>query len=259
VKQHICDHESLISYDETLLYEEETVWIESSTAIKALNNNQLMELVPEEYYEFMDLFGEPLVQELPHHQTFDHQIQIKGKEVPFSPIYHLSEKELRALTEYLDHMLVQGKITESDANIRAPIIFIPELNGKLRLCVDYRALNVVTIKEPYPLLLMDELKDWVVGCEWLTKLDLRDEYYLVRLKDEESEKVTTMCTRYRNFKYKVMPFDLVNTLTTFQCMMNTILWPLYDQGVVVYLDDILFYTKTIAEYHKLVTQVFSIL
>jgi hypothetical protein len=63
---------------------------------------------------------------------------------------------------------------------------------------------------------MDELRDRVVGCEWFTKLDLRDGYYLVRLKDEESENATTMRTRYGNFKYKVMPFGLVNAPATFQ-------------------------------------------
>jgi hypothetical protein len=79
------------------------------------------------------------------------------------------------------------------------------------------------------------------------------------LKDKESENATTMCTRYGNFKYKVMPFGLVNASAMFQHMMNTILRPLLDQGVVVYLDDILIYTKTMEEHHKLVTQVFSIL
>jgi hypothetical protein len=90
-------------------------------------------------------------------------------------------------------------------------------------------------------------------------LDLRDGYYLVRYKDEKSENATTMHTRYGNFKYKVMPFGLVNAPATFQCLMNTILRPLLDQGVVVYLNDILISTKTIEEHYKLVTQVFSIL
>jgi hypothetical protein len=160
VKTHHCDPESIISYDETLLDEEEAVWIGSLTATKAPNTEELNELVPEEYHQFMDLFGEPLAQNLPPHRTFDHQIRIKeGKEVPFGPIYHLSEKELGALREYLDRMLAQEKITESNANMGAPIIFVPKPNGKLQLCVDCRGLNAVTIKVPYPLLLMHELRD----------------------------------------------------------------------------------------------------
>jgi hypothetical protein len=106
---------------------------------------------------------------------------------------------------------------------------------------------------------MDELRDRVVGCEWFTKLDLRDGYYLVRLKEEESENAMTMRTRYGNFKYKVMPFGLVNASATFQRMMNTILRPVIDQGVVVYLDNILIYRKTMEEHRTLVIQVFSIL
>jgi hypothetical protein len=132
VKTYICDPKSIVSYDETLLVEEETVWIESLTAIKASNENELKSMVPEEYYKFMNLFREPLAQELPPHRTFDHQIRIKnGKEVPFDLIYHLSENELGTLREYLDRMLEQGKITESDANMGAPIIFVPKPNGKL--------------------------------------------------------------------------------------------------------------------------------
>jgi hypothetical protein len=98
VKQHHCDPESIVSYDETLLDNEETVWIGSLTPTKAPDTEQIKEIVPGEYHEYIDLFGEPMEQELPPHRTFDHQIPIKeGKEVPFGPIYHLSGKELGAL------------------------------------------------------------------------------------------------------------------------------------------------------------------
>jgi hypothetical protein len=99
--------------------------------------------------------------------------------------------------------------------------------------VDYRGLNAVTIKNLYPLPLMYELSDRVVGCEWFKRLDIGDGWYLVRLKDEESENVTRMQTRYGNFKFQVMPFGLVNAMATFQRMMKTILRPLPDLGVLV--------------------------
>jgi hypothetical protein len=89
-------------------------------------------------------------------------------------------------------MLAEGKVTKSNANMGPPIIFIPKPNGKLRLLVDYRALHVVTIKDPYALPLIDDLREQVVTCEWCTKLDSRDGWYLVRLKDEESENAMTM-------------------------------------------------------------------
>jgi hypothetical protein len=98
VKQHLWDPESIISYDETLVDDEEVVWIGLLTATQAPNTEQIKEIVSEEYHNYLQLFGEPLAQELPPHRTFDHQIRIKeGKEVPFGPIYHLSEKELGAL------------------------------------------------------------------------------------------------------------------------------------------------------------------
>jgi hypothetical protein len=130
VKQHYCDPELIISYDETLLDGEEMVWVGSLAATKAPDTKELKKVVPDEYHGFMELFGEPLAQELPPHRTFDHQIRIKeGKEVPFGPIYYLSEKELGALREYLDRMLAEGKITESDANMGVPIIFVPKPMG----------------------------------------------------------------------------------------------------------------------------------
>jgi hypothetical protein len=224
IKQLIYNPDSIISYDETRLDDEETVWIGLLIATKAPKTNKLKNMVLEEYYEFMNLFVEPLAQEHSPHQTFYHQIGIKqGKEALFGLIYHLLEKVLGALRAYLDCILEQGKITKSDANMGVPIILVPKPNRKLQLCVDYRELNAVTINDSYPLPLIDELRNQVVGCEWFTKLDSRDGYYLIRLKDKESENATMMHTHYENFKYKVMPFGLVNTLAMFEHMMNIIL------------------------------------
>jgi hypothetical protein len=89
------------------------------------------------------------------------------------------EKELRALCKYLDSKLTQENIIESNTNMGGPIIFVSKPNGKLQLWVDFRRLNAVTVKNSYPLLLMDKLRDKVVGCEWFTMLDLRDRDYLV--------------------------------------------------------------------------------
>jgi hypothetical protein len=114
------------------LDDEEVVWIESLTITQAPEQHELEKMVSKEYHSFLNLFSEPLTHELPLHQSFDHQIQIKeGKEVPFEPIYYLSEKKSEALREYLDHMMAQGKITKSDTNIGAPIIFVTKPNRKL--------------------------------------------------------------------------------------------------------------------------------
>jgi hypothetical protein len=117
-------------------------------------------LVPTEYHQFLKLFREPLPKLLPPYRSFYYQIQIKkGKEVPFGPSYYLLEKEVEVLREYLDCILVQRKITEFNIYIETLIIFDLKPNGKLQLCVDYRKLNVVTIKDLYQLPLMDKLRD----------------------------------------------------------------------------------------------------
>jgi hypothetical protein len=109
-------------------------------------------------------------------------------------------------------MLAKENVPEFNANMGAPIIFVLKPNSKLRLCVDYQSLNMVPIEDFSPLQLMDELGDKVVNCEWFTKLDLRDGYYLVRQKDEESENATILHTCYRHFKCKVRPCGTVHTL-----------------------------------------------
>jgi len=119
-------------------------------------------IVPERYKEFIDLFDlEGTTAELPLYSSFDHAIDLKeGAQPPWGPIYVLSEVELEALKEYLEGMLRTGKIRPSKSPAGAPILFVPKPHGHgLRLCVDYRGLNKVTIMNCYPLPLMNELHD----------------------------------------------------------------------------------------------------
>jgi len=168
----------------------------------------------------------------------------------------MSQYQLNTLKTYLDEMLVQGKITHSQSPAGAPILFVPKPDGLLRLCVDYRQLNKLTILDKYPLPLMSELRDRVASATIFTKLDLKDGYHLIRIKKGDEWK-TAFRTRYGQYEYKVMPFGLVNAPATFQRMMNKILREFLDQGVVVYLDDILIYSKTHAEHVAMVKKVLS--
>jgi len=133
---------------------------------------------------------------------------------------------------------------------------VPKADGGLRLCVDYRQLNKLTILNKYPLPLMSELRDRVAGATIFTKFNLKDGYHPIRMKKGDEWK-TAFRTRYGQYEYKVMPFGLVNTSANFQCMMNKILCEFLDQGVVVYLDDILIYSKTHAEHVAMVKKVLS--
>ena len=169
---------------------------------------------------------------------------VEGKEPPWGPIYALSEKELQVLREYLDTMLKSGKIRPSKSPAGAPILFVPKDHVRgLRLCVDYRGLNKVTILNRYPLPLMNELRDRVRGAKIYTKLDLKAGYNLIRIKKGDEWK-TAFRSRYGHYEYSVMPFGLANAPATFQNMMNKIFKDMIDHGVVIYLDDIHIYCRS---------------
>ena len=122
--------------------------------------------------------------QLPPHQSYDHAIDlVPGTTPKWAPMFNLSEKELGVLRQYLDKMLEQGKIQPLKSPAGAGLMFVPKANGKLRLCVDYRKLNDITIRNSYSLPLMDELRDRVQRARFFTKLDLRDRYYLIRIKE----------------------------------------------------------------------------
>jgi hypothetical protein len=138
-------------------------------------------------------------------------------------------------------MLCTGKIRPSKLPAGAPILFISKAHGHcLHLCVDYRGLNRVTVLNRYPLPLMNKLHDRVQRSTIFTKIDLRSDYNLVRIKEGEEWK-TVFRTPYRHVEYLVMPSGLANALAIFQDIMTEILRDLIDQGVVVYIDDILIY------------------
>jgi len=159
--------------------------------------------------------------------------------------------QLDTLDKYLNEMLKQGKVVQSQSPTITPILFVPKPDGKLRPCVYYRNLNKLTIVKKYPLPLMGELKDRVAGAKIFMKLDLKDGYHLLRIGEGDEWK-TAFRTRYSDFEYKVMPFRLVNGPATFQAIMNKILPEFLNHGVVVYLDDILIYSESKEEHIELV-------
>jgi hypothetical protein len=137
-------------------------------------------------------------------------------------MYPLNETELQALRDYLKEMLELGKIHPSKFPAAVPIIFVPKAHGRgLKLCVDYRGLNKVTIANRYPLPIMSELQDRVRGAKIFTKIDLKNGYNLIRIKPGDEWK-TAFKTRYGLYEYTIMPFGLSNAPATFQNMMNHI-------------------------------------
>jgi hypothetical protein len=199
--------------------------------------------LPEKYKDFVDVFEKINVDQLLAHSPYDCPIDLKeGHSPPFGPIYGLSEPELQALRDYLIENLAKEFIQHSKSPAGAPILFVKKKDGSLRLCVDYRGLNKITKKNQYPLPLISGLLDRLRTGKIFTKLDIRGAYNLLRIRPGDEWK-TTFRTRYSHFEYTVMPFGLTNAPAVFQHLMNDIFWDYMDEFVVVYLDDILIFSK----------------
>jgi len=154
----------------------------------------------------------------------------------------MSPKEMEELKKQIDRFLKLGHIRPSTSPYGAPVLFAPKKDGGLRFCVDYRALNKNTIKNRYPLPKIDELLDQLAGASVFTKIDLRSGYHQIRVVPEDVYK-TAFRTRYGHFEFTVVPFGLCNAPATFMRLMNSILHPYLDKFVVVFLDDILIYSR----------------
>ncbi|KAL6362465.1 hypothetical protein LRP88_03747 [Fusarium phalaenopsidis] len=199
--------------------------------------------IPWQYRIYKKLFAEELETGLPEHTHYDLEIEfIDGKQPGFSKLYPLNEAQL----------------PESKSSVGYPVMFVPKKNGKLRLCVDFRMLNAITVKDRTPLPLISELKDRLFGMKYFTALDLKGAYNLIRIKEGHEWK-TAFRTKYGLFEYLVMPFGLTNAPAAFQRMINNVLREHLDIFVVCYLDDILIFSKTEEEHTEHVHKVLQTL
>ena len=169
------------------------------------------------------MFSKEEITKLHAHRPYDHEIKlVEGVIPPYGPIYPLLEKELAELRGYLNKETSSGKIQKSKCPAAAPIIFVPKPDKSLWMCVDYRALNKITIKDRTPLPLMSELRERLAKARVFTKLDLKNGYNLIHITEGEEWK-TMLHTRYGLFNYLVMPFGLCNAPAIFYAMINEVL------------------------------------
>ena len=144
--------------------------------------------IPPEYLKYQDVFSEQRADELPPVTGKTYEIEIREAEPLYRLIYALSAVKLKALREYLDSSLKKGQIRHSISPARALILFVPKKDGGLWLCVDYRGLNKITVKNRHPLPLIGEMLDWLQGTKLFTKLDLQNAYYRICIKPGNKQK-----------------------------------------------------------------------
>jgi hypothetical protein len=208
---------------------------------------------------FRDVFPEELPPGLPPKREVDHRIELFPGAKPTSrPTFRLSATELVELKKQLEELTKSGFIRPSKSPFGAPILFVKKKDGTMRMCVDYRALNNITVKNSYPLPRIDELFDRLQGAKYFTKIDLRSGYHQIRIDPDDISK-TAFRTRYGHFEFLVLPFGLTNAPGTFMHLMHETFRKFLDDFVLVFLDDILIYSKTLEEHEKHVRQVLEVL
>ena len=197
---------------------------------------------------FSDVFPKELPSGLPPERSSDFKIELTPGATPQKKgLYRMSNKELDELKVQLDGLLSQGFIRPSVSPWGAPVLFVSKKDGSLRLCIDYRGLNKVTVKNGFPLPRIDDIFDQLSGSEYFTKIDLRSGYHQIRMS-EESVSLTAFRTRYGQFEFLVLPFGLTNAPASFMGIMNEIFHDYLDSFVLVYLGDILVYSKNLEEH-----------
>jgi hypothetical protein len=197
--------------------------------------------------EFKDVFHE--VPGLPPKRDINFSINLMPGVAPVlkSP-YRMSTPELKELQLQLEEILKKGYIHPSVSPWGDPVLFMKKKDGTLRLCIDFQQLNKVTVKNKYPLPRIDDLFDQLKGARIFSKIDLRSGYHQLTLKEEDISK-TTFRTRYDHYEFRVVPFGLSNTPVVFMCLMNGVFREYLDKFVIVFLDNILVYSKS-EEYHE---------
>nr|GFA57513.1 putative reverse transcriptase domain-containing protein [Tanacetum cinerariifolium] len=172
---------------------------------------------------------------------------IPGAEPISKAPYRMAPIELKELKDQLQELLERGFIRPSVSPWGAPVLFVKKKDGSMRLCIDYQELNKITIRNHYPLPRIDDLFDQLQGAMYFSKMDLRSGYHQLRVKEQDVSK-TAFRTRYGHYEFLVMPFGFTNAPTVFMDLMNRIFHEFLDKFVIVFIDDILVFSKSKEEH-----------
>ncbi|GKB22094.1 putative reverse transcriptase domain-containing protein [Tanacetum coccineum] len=163
--------------------------------------------------------------------------------------YRLAPSKMKELLEQLQELSDKGFIRPSSSPWGAPVLFVKKKDGSFRMCIDYQELNKLTVKNRYPLPRIDDLFDQLQGSSVYSKIDLRSGYHQLRVREEDIPK-TAFKTRYGHYEFQVMPFGLTNAPAVFMDLMNRVCKPYLDKFVIVFIDDILIYSKNKKEHEE---------
>jgi hypothetical protein len=202
----------------------------------------------------LEEFSDVMPEDLPSKRRVDHAIVVMpGVAPPAKAPYRMNQEELKELKVQLKELLSKRYIKPNKSPYGAPVLFVHKKDGTLRMCVDYKAFNKATVKNWYPLPLVDDLFDRLSGAKVFSRIDLRSGYYQIRIAEGDKEKIACR-TRYGSYEFLVMPFGLTNALATFCTLMNDIFREWLDDFIVIYIDDILIYSGSLEEHLRKVFQ-----
>ncbi|GJZ87118.1 putative reverse transcriptase domain-containing protein [Tanacetum coccineum] len=244
-------HKYLLKGHHVFLAHVTTKEIEDKSGEKRLEDVPIVQDFPEVFPE--DLPG------LPPTRQVEFQIDLVPGAAPVARApYRLAPSKMKELSEQLQELSDKGFIRPSSSPWGAPVLFVKKKDGSFRMCIDYRELNKLTVKNRYPLPRIDDLFDQLQGSSVYSKIDLRSGYHQLRVREEDILKMAFR-TRYGHYEFQVMPFGLRNVLAVFMDLMNRVCKPYLDKFVIVFIDDILIYSKNKKEHEEHLKEILELL